>query len=71
MSTTPRTPPTRTPPQVTASNPKNSVWVSANAGTGKTQTSGTRWGPDGEDQTGAWYSGNTQYTRLGVGGVNN
>ncbi len=37
MSTTPRTPPTRTPPQVTASNPKNSVWVSANAGTGKTQ----------------------------------
>ena len=45
--------------------------MTSGAGTGKTQTTGTRWGPDGEDQTGAWYSGNTQYTRLGVGGVNN
>ena len=45
--------------------------MTSGAGTGKTLTSGTRWGPDGEDQTGAWYSGNTQYTRLGVGGVNN
>ena len=45
--------------------------MTSGAGTGKTQTTGTRWGPDGEDQTGAWYSGNTQYTRLGVGRVKN
>ena len=47
--------------------------MTSGAGSGKTPTSGTRWGPGGapNDQQGAWYSGNTQYTRLGVGGVNN
>ena len=47
--------------------------MTSGAGSGKTPTQGTRWGPGGapNDQQGAWYSGNTQYTRLGVGGVNN
>tara|TARA_R110001583_G_scaffold113162_2_gene263574 strand:- start:12397 stop:12846 length:450 start_codon:yes stop_codon:yes gene_type:complete len=47
--------------------------MTSGAGSGKTSVSGTRWGPGGapNDQQGAWYSGNTQYTRLGVGGVNN
>jgi len=37
MSNSDRTPQVRTTAQITAADPQSSVWVSANAGTGKTQ----------------------------------